>query len=254
FNVIKDDRYWAKKIAEKRECPSMCITIPAGSEKCVELLIIDNIWTEYCDRGKIPFLDMCDEHCYKCEKCDFALTYNSKLLDDCLNLRINRYCNAYERFTCKCSVEECDVCFAWLQRCDECIERLEELCRAKRPRLVVEHRQSVVARIARLAGAKTQLERRFVHVGGEYASGNDRSLVWREIDTAFESRVLTVLKRVRDVVERHGSVKVNTAFNGEFATNDKRTIKSINTKNSEIYRYSDLREWYERHVIEPTLT
>ena len=25
--------------------------------------------------------------------------------------------------------------FAWLQRCDECIERLEELCRAKRPPL-----------------------------------------------------------------------------------------------------------------------
>ncbi|KYN09191.1 hypothetical protein ALC57_18704 [Trachymyrmex cornetzi] len=39
-------------------------------------------------------------------------------------------------------------CFAWLQRCDECIERLEELCHAKRPRLAVGHRQSVVARIA----------------------------------------------------------------------------------------------------------
>ncbi|KYN29043.1 hypothetical protein ALC57_01534, partial [Trachymyrmex cornetzi] len=171
-------------------------------------------------------------------------------------------------------------CFAWLQRCDECIERLEELCRAKRPRLAVGHRQSVVARIARLAGAKSQLERRFVRVGGgdtsdEYASGNEQSLVWREIDAAFESRILTgavlnsnyieprrfledareiVLERVRDAVERHGSVKINTAFNGEFATKDKRAIKSINTKNIEIYRYTDLREWYERHVIEPTLT
>ncbi|EGI59629.1 hypothetical protein G5I_12221 [Acromyrmex echinatior] len=87
--------------------------------------------------------------------------------------------------------------FAWLQRCDECIERLEELCRAKR--LAVGYRQSVVARIARLAGAKLQLERRFVHVGGEYASGeyasgeyasrDERSLVWREIDAAFESRI-----------------------------------------------------------------
>ncbi|KYN26658.1 hypothetical protein ALC57_03967 [Trachymyrmex cornetzi] len=44
-----------------------------------------------------------------------------------------------------------------------------------------------------------------------------------------------VLGQVRDAVERHGSVKVNTAFNGEFATKDKRAIKSINTKNSEIY-------------------
>ena len=49
--------------------------------------------------------------------------------------------------------------------------QLEELCRAKRPHLAVGHRQSAVARIARLAGAKSQLERRFVHISGEYASG-----------------------------------------------------------------------------------
>ncbi|KYN39706.1 hypothetical protein ALC56_05909 [Trachymyrmex septentrionalis] len=108
-------------------------------------------------------------------------------------------------------------CFVWLQRCDECIERLEELCRAERPRLTVGHRQSVVARIARHA---------------------------REI----------VLERVQDAVERHGSAKVNTTFNGEFATNNKRDIKSINTKNREIYRYTDLREWYEQHIIEPSST
>ena len=68
-------------------------------------------------------------------------------------------------------------CFAWLQRRDECIEQLEELCPAKRPRLAVGHRQSMVARIARLAGAKSQLERCFVHISGEYAGGNERSLV-----------------------------------------------------------------------------
>ncbi|KYN27442.1 hypothetical protein ALC57_03151, partial [Trachymyrmex cornetzi] len=182
-------------------------------------------------------------------------------------------------------LEQCDQvatlagCFAWLQRCDECIEQLEELCRTKRPRLAVGQRQSAVARIARLAGAKSQLERRFVHVGGEYAgsgyaSGNEQSLVWREIDAAFESRIVTgavinfnhieprrfledareiVLERVRDAVERHGSAKVNTAFNGEFATKDKRASKSINTKNNEIYRCTDIREWYERNVVEPIL-
>ena len=45
-------------------------------------------------------------------------------------------------------------------------------------------------RIARLEGAKTQLERCFVHVDDEYASRNEKSLVWRDID-AFESRILT---------------------------------------------------------------
>ncbi|EGI63590.1 hypothetical protein G5I_08021 [Acromyrmex echinatior] len=57
-------------------------------------------------------------------------------------------------------------CFSWLQRCDECIEQLEELCRAKRQRLTIRYRQS-----ARLAGTKLELERRFIHIDGEYASG-----------------------------------------------------------------------------------
>jgi len=39
---------------------------------------------------------------------------------------------------------------AWLQRCDECIERLEERSRAKRPRLSIGNRQSLVAGIARI--------------------------------------------------------------------------------------------------------
>ncbi|KYQ59564.1 hypothetical protein ALC60_01413, partial [Trachymyrmex zeteki] len=164
-------------------------------------------------------------------------------------------------------------CFAWLQRCDECNERLEELCRAKRPRLAVGHKQSVVARIARLAGAKIQLERRFVHVGarryasGEYTSGDERSLVWREIDAAFESRILTgavinsnyieprrvledareiVLEQVRDAIERHGSVKVNTAFNGEFVANNKRAITSCDRTQSVVpLRRADKKE---KHV------
>ncbi|KYM99013.1 hypothetical protein ALC62_10264 [Cyphomyrmex costatus] len=124
-------------------------------------------------------------------------------------------------------------CFACLERCNECIESLE--CRAKRPRLTVGHRQSAVARIARLVGARTVLEQRFVHVGG----GGDAESV--------------VLERVRDAIDTHGSVKVNTAFNGEFVAGDKRTVMGINGKNCELYRCTDLREWYASRVIEPTL-
>ena len=43
-----------------------------------------------------------------------------------------------------------------------------------------------------------------------------------------------VLERVRDAVKKYG-MKVNIAFNDKFATNNKRDIKSINTKNIEIY-------------------
>ncbi|KYN29308.1 hypothetical protein ALC57_01246, partial [Trachymyrmex cornetzi] len=157
---------------------------------------------------------------------------------------------------------------AWEQRCDELIEFMEEQSRTKRPRLAVGHRQFVVARIARLESLKDSMRGRFVHVGAGYG------LRWREIETTFKSRIVTgaiinsnhieprrfledtgtvVLERVRDVVERHGSVKVNTAFNGDFATKDKRANKSIITKNSEIYRCTDILEWYERHVVEPIL-
>ncbi|XP_077264025.1 uncharacterized protein LOC143898429 [Temnothorax americanus] len=179
-----------------------------------------------------------------------------------------------------------DEYLAWEQRCEKFIEQLEEDCRSKRPRVsdgsqTVGNRSSLVARIARLDGAKTLLQRRFVHIDGEHAAGsssgneNAERLVWREIDAAFEWRVLTgavininyikprkfledaeviVLDRVRNVVQRHASVKINTVFNGEFVTGDKRANKSVSTGNRELFRASDLREWYERHVIEPTLS
>jgi len=113
---------------------------------------------------------------------------------------------------------------AWLQRCDECIERLEERSRAKRPRLSIGNRQSLVAGIARLEGANTRLQKRFIHFGGDYtgtSSSDTQRLFWREIDTVFQNRILTgalinadyieprqfledagciVLERVRDVV------------------------------------------------------
>ncbi|EZA61804.1 hypothetical protein X777_10287, partial [Ooceraea biroi] len=125
--------------------------------------------------------------------------------------------------------------FAWAQRCDECIEKLEEQCRAKRPRLSLGRNHSLVARIAQLEGLKKELEKRFIHVGGG-----------GEIDTAFKNRILTgavisvdyidprrfledardvVLEHVRNAIDRHSNVKVNTMFNGEclhyFHTNEK---------------------------------
>ncbi|XP_071576403.1 uncharacterized protein, partial [Temnothorax nylanderi] len=170
--------------------------------------------------------------------------------------------------------------FTWALQCTEFVEQLEEGCRAKRPRLSIGQRQKLVARIARLEGAKTRLERQFIRSGGDYAnagnSGDTRAteLVWREIDAAFESRIMTgavintdhveprqfledacsvVCKRVRDIIKKHNCVKVNTLFNGEFVAGDKRANKSFNTNNKELCRTSHLREWYERHVIEPTL-
>nr|XP_012217214.1 PREDICTED: uncharacterized protein LOC105669052 [Linepithema humile] len=52
----------------------------------------------------------------------------------------------------------------------------------------------------------------------------------------------------------HNSVKINTAFNGEFVAGDKTAVKTIATKNCELFPTSDLQEWYTRHVVDTILT
>ncbi|KYM95371.1 hypothetical protein ALC62_13985, partial [Cyphomyrmex costatus] len=62
-----------------------------------------------------------------------------------------------------------------------------------------------------------------------------------------------VLERVQCVLQRYDSIKINTVFNGEFVAGDKRANKSIATRNYEIYRCTDQREWYVSRVVEPIL-
>ncbi|XP_025264636.1 uncharacterized protein LOC112638002 [Camponotus floridanus] len=93
---------------------------------------------------------------------------------------------------------------------------------------------------------------------------------WSEVETAFKRRVLTgavinldyieplrfledardtVLRRVRDVMGRYRSVKVNTTFNGEFVSRDKTAVKTIATRNHPLLSTTDLREWYDTRVV-----
>src|SRR5215469_12132578 len=76
---------------------------------------------------------------------------------------------------------------AWEQRYNDFIESLKERGRMKlRLRLSIGARQSVIACIKRLENLKDSVRERFVHVGAGYNAG----LRWREIDTAFKSRIL----------------------------------------------------------------
>jgi len=83
----------------------MCIKILVGNEKCVELLIIDNIWMKFRDRDLALklFFNRCDE------QCTFANKHNEKVLERYNILDMSRCYNDCERVTCKCSVEECNV-------------------------------------------------------------------------------------------------------------------------------------------------
>jgi len=88
-------------------------------------------------------------------------------------------------------------------------------------------KQSLVARIARLENLKDAVRGRFMQVGAVYSAG----LRWREIDTTFESRILTgavinfkhneprqfledareiVLEHVRIVLTKYDNIKINS--------------------------------------------
>jgi len=56
------------------------------------------------------------------------------------------------------------------------------------------------------------------------------------------------------VLQKRDALKINTVFNGEFVAGNKSANKSIATRNNELFQTSNLREWYELCVVEPTLT
>jgi hypothetical protein len=138
---------------------------------------------------------------------------------------------------------------------------------------------ALVARVARLEGLREDLRRRFERavgagLDGEASGSGSGGFSWIEIETAFRSRVLTgavtnstyieparfledamstVLEKVRDNLNRHTCLKVNVVFNGEFVADVKTDVKSIATPNRQLFRASDLREWYEKHVRDAIL-
>ena len=76
----------------------MCIKIPADNKKCVELLIIDNIWVEFRDRDLALklFFNRCDKQCFEYEQCTFANKHNEKVLERYDILDMSRCCNVCE--------------------------------------------------------------------------------------------------------------------------------------------------------------
>jgi len=54
-------------------------------------------------------------------------------------------------------------------------------------------------------------------------------------------------------MQERDNIKINTVFNGEFVADDKSANKSIAMRNYELFRTSNLREWYELRVVESIL-
>jgi len=152
----------------------------------------------------------------------------------------------------------------WDFECDEYLESLREKCRKKQRTGII---SSLVAQIARLEGVRNTLQERFTPTGA-------KRFTWRTIETAFKNRILTgavinadyieprqfleeikntILERIHSVMAEHGSIKVNTAFNGEFIAGEKTAVKTIATKNRELFQISDLHKWYTKYVVDTIL-
>lgn len=171
------------------------------------------------------------------------------------------------------SVDSDDAYRVWELRCNELLDLLRDRCRERRRQINTGTVHSLVARIVRLEGLRSSLRQRFSHVGAGHSAS--RGFSWFEIETAFKRRVLTgavvnssyieprrflvdardtVIDRIRETLHTHSCLKVNTAFNGEFVAVRKIAVKSITTKNRQLFATSDLREWYDTHVLETILT
>ncbi|XP_026828646.1 uncharacterized protein LOC105279427 [Ooceraea biroi] len=171
-------------------------------------------------------------------------------------------------------VETLCAYFEWELKCDEYLRTLREECArgGGSSRSVTGRRFAAVARIARLEGVRNRLRRRFEYV--DAGLGEQSGLSWTEVETAFRNRVLTgavvnggyieprrfledarnvVIERVRGSLATLNGVKVNTAFNAEFVASEKTAVKTIATRNHGLLPTSDLREWYDKRVMEITL-
>ncbi|KYM94627.1 hypothetical protein ALC62_14740 [Cyphomyrmex costatus] len=172
---------------------------------------------------------------------------------------------------CTTSIDTLEAYQAWKIKCVEYLDYLSEVCRNTSHPISTGLINSSIAKIARLEYVRSTLRPRFVHEGSGHAESSKTGLSWMEIETAFNNRVLTgvvvnssyieprqflndardtVLDHTRVNLKRHACLKVNATFNGEFVADDKRSFKSITTKNHELYGASDLKEWYDEYVMD----
>ncbi|KYM96987.1 hypothetical protein ALC62_12365 [Cyphomyrmex costatus] len=174
-------------------------------------------------------------------------------------------------------IDTLEAYLAWETNCDEYRDLLREVCRTIHKPISTGVINSAIAKITRLESVRNTLRSRFVHDGSGHA-GSSRTelfLSWMEIETAFNNRLLTgavvntnyieprhflndardiVIPQIRSNLQKHACLNVNTMFNGEFVTDDKRFIKSIATKNHVLYGISDLKKWYDKYVMDAILT
>ena len=161
----------------------------------------------------------------------------------------------------------------WMDRCDETIRHIVAYQRGER--VPVWEKQRMVSLLARTQTLRAIVRGRLSRLGcGHVARATSPKVLWEELETAFERRLLTgavinvgavdprkffenarrtVISRVTNAITEQRSVSVNTVLNAEFMLRDDTDVKSFATHNRVLLMSSNVREWFAKQVVAPTL-
>nr|XP_034192558.1 uncharacterized protein LOC117609909 [Osmia lignaria] len=142
-------------------------------------------------------------------------------------------------------------------------------------------KNSLTARIARFKSLRAELHGS-VKIGegqrrtdAESHASSSSSLIWEDVESAFHNRIITgiiintehieprnfledarkiVFQRLAEVFQNHSCIKVNTVLYGEFTVNNKSDVKSFSVRNKQLFSTSNLNDWYDKYVVNSTLT
>lgn len=154
------------------------------------------------------------------------------------------------------------------------------------------YKQRILAIIARLKSCQENVQHRIWCVSGsglnETVNTAQSFLRWQPLESAFNCRITTglianiqhiepthflrdckslILENIRQHIEIHTCIKVNTILNAEFSINrslrnenndtiieEETDIKNFTTSNITLKSSTDLEIWYEEKIVMPTLS
>lgn len=138
----------------------------------------------------------------------------------------------------------------------------------------------LISRMCRMKILNVRLHKHISRIGGNVYNKNQShvgasSLVWEEMESAFQNRILTgvvinvahmeprkflqdakrlVTRHISELLNIHSSLKVRVVFEGEFVLRDKVSVKNFGTRNVKLFQTTNLRNWYRNDIMKPILT
>ena len=157
----------------------------------------------------------------------------------------------------------------------ECNQHVRKLISLIRNSKVVGEKMHLLNALGLVKGYRKKMK--CIQLGGlNNVRNNIRTrdrIYWNDLNSAFKGRIHTAvitnlmhtdpklfledcsdtfIRKIRNILKKEMSLKINTVFCGEYEiphkTSEKPDLKYINTKNIAVFRDTDLKLWYAEHV------